>query len=155
MSHIEVLAGDLPKGKHLYFMGAIGSIAHEMNVIEIQVATEQTIRKISAKLGWGLVGGLALGPIGAVAGLIFGGNKKEVTFIARLKNGKSFLGKTDPKSFEKLQSVAFDNAQEEQRNAEFEASLNEIDDIEDDDESLDTDVDQNQHPGMWVRKYYS
>lgn len=47
-------------------------------------------KDLKSKLGLGIIGALALGPIGAVAGLIFGGNTQYVLFEARLKNGKSF-----------------------------------------------------------------
>jgi len=49
-----------------------------------------------------VVGALALGPVGLLAGVILGGNKKEVTFVARLKDGRKFLATVDSKTYAKI-----------------------------------------------------
>lgn len=50
---------------------------------------------------------LALGQVGLLAGLILGGNKKEVTFVAKFKDGRKMLATTDSKSFTKMQAATF------------------------------------------------
>ncbi|MEI8331642.1 MAG: hypothetical protein WCF90_08375 [Methanomicrobiales archaeon] len=73
----------------------------------LSVATEENLKKMAGTVGWGLVGGLALGPIGLVAGLLAGGRKKEVTFICKFKDGRKILAKADIKVFEKIQAGCF------------------------------------------------
>ncbi|MGI2002125.1 hypothetical protein [Shewanella frigidimarina] len=54
------------------------------------------------------MGALALGPAGLLAGLLLGGGKsKDVTFVAKFKDGRKFLGTTDNKTFTKLQAAVF------------------------------------------------
>lgn len=54
------------------------------------------------------MGALALGPAGLLAGLLLGGEKsKDVTFVAKFKDGRKFLGTTDNKTFTKLQAAVF------------------------------------------------
>ena len=65
----------------------------------VEVATEQSIKRLSGTLGWGAVGAAVLGPIGMLAGLLAGGNTKEVTFIAALEGGWVFVATSDVKTF--------------------------------------------------------
>jgi len=54
-----------------------------------------------------LVGYALLGPFGAFAGFLVGGNKKEVTFIGILKDGRKMLASTDGAAFLKMQAAVF------------------------------------------------
>jgi len=47
------------------------------------------------------------GPMGLLAGLMLGGRKKEVTFVARFKDERKLLATTDRKTFIALQAAAF------------------------------------------------
>ena len=47
-----------------------------------------------------------LGPVG----LLLGGKKKEVTFIARFKDGRKMLATTDNKTFVSLKAQVFSSA---------------------------------------------
>ncbi len=73
----------------------------------VQIATEDKVKKMSGSFGWGAVGLIALGPLGALAGVLAGGNKKEVTFIADFRDGRQILASTDGKTFTKIQAAAF------------------------------------------------
>ncbi|ENG7537186.1 hypothetical protein ABVE29_003289 [Providencia stuartii] len=68
----------------------------------IDIASEDSVKKVGGALGWGVAGGVLLGPIGAIAGIFLGGNKKEVTFIVELEDGRKFMGTTDTKSYTKV-----------------------------------------------------
>lgn len=113
----EILAGDFAKGKNASFAGDKFLLfipgkwrpetiqASEIDALE--VATEENLKKMGGAIGWGLVGGLALGGIGAVAGLLAGGRKKDVTFVCKFKDGRKMLAKADGKVFEKIQAACF------------------------------------------------
>ena len=65
------------------------------------------IKKHAGKIGWGLAGAIALGPVGLLAGLLLGGKqKKEVTFVAIIKDARKLLATTDNKTFIKLKAAA-------------------------------------------------
>ena len=69
----------------------------ELEVVEI--VTEESVKKIAGAVAWGLVGTALLGPLGLFGGLLLGGKSKEITFVARLRDGRSFLATTDPPTY--------------------------------------------------------
>lgn len=73
----------------------------------LEVATEENVKKMGGAIGWGLVGGIALGGIGALAGVLAGGSGKEVTFVCKFKDGRKMLVKADVKVFESIQAACF------------------------------------------------
>jgi len=66
---------------------------------EIAIASEESVKKLGGAVGWGAVGALALGPAGLLAGVLLGGNKKEVTFIVKFKDGKKFMATGNQKAY--------------------------------------------------------
>lgn len=114
---IEVLAGDFKPGKNGQFVKGFllpvpGSLTRESisakAVRELTVATEESVKRIGGTVGWGLVGGVALGGIGLLAGLIAGGKGKDVTFVCQFEDGRKFLGRTDSKTYQSMQAAFFD-----------------------------------------------
>lgn len=117
MTKITVHAGDFRKGdgefnfgsftlrtdKHRFF----GETIALKNLESIEIATEENIKKIGGTIGWGIVGGLLLGPVGLLAGLIAGGRKKEITFVAKFKDGRKMFATTDNETFIKLKAGCF------------------------------------------------
>ena len=77
----------------------------ELDVVDI--ATEENVKKLGGTVGWGAAGALILGPVGLLAGLLLGGRKKQVTFVAKFKDGRKLLASTDSKTFTKLQAAVF------------------------------------------------
>lgn len=69
------------------------------DLITLEVADEDNVKKIGGSMGWGVVGGVLAGPVGILAGALLGGNKKETTFVAELSDGRQFIGTVDSKSF--------------------------------------------------------
>lgn len=117
MAKIVVHAGDFVKGKGEYSWGTL-TLKTEKNRVwgesfsvkdldTVEVATEESTKKIGGTIGWGAAGALLLGPAGMLAGLLLGGKKKEVTFVAQFKDGKKFMGTTDSKTFTKLKAAVF------------------------------------------------
>jgi hypothetical protein len=123
----EIIAGDFSK-KSTYssFMDKPrlswpkpNSFLHEEvllsgNVERVEIVTEENKKKMLGSVGWGLtgavVGGLIAAPIAiaaGLAGLLKGGNKKEICFACYLKDGRKFMAVVDPKIYMQISSLAF------------------------------------------------
>lgn len=118
MATIQIHAGDFGKGKATLMMGVItfawqagdgwvGSSLLLKDIESVDIATEESVKRIGGAVGWGVVGGALLGPVGLLAGLLAGGRSKDITFVAKTKEGKKFLGTTDSASFKKIAAAAF------------------------------------------------
>jgi hypothetical protein len=70
----------------------------------LALASEESVKKLGGTVGWGAAGGLLLGPVGLLAGLLLGGKKTKVTFIAKFKDGRKLIATTDPKTWVEIQS---------------------------------------------------
>ncbi len=68
------------------------------------------VKKLAATAGWGFVGLVALGPLGAIGGMLPGGNKKQVSFTAELDDGRKFMAVTDSKARRKIAAALFERA---------------------------------------------
>jgi hypothetical protein len=73
----------------------------------VEMATEETVKKLGGTIGWGTAGALILGPVGLLAGLLLGGKKKEVTFVCALKDGRKFMATAESKVFTQLKAACF------------------------------------------------
>lgn len=116
MASIKVHAGDFNRwGNNSFawssFVLALpdgGSKVYGSNDIEeLEVASEQNVKRMGGAIGWGAVGALALGPLGLLAGVLSGGNRKDVTFVVRFKDDRKLLGTIDQKAFIKIQALRF------------------------------------------------
>jgi tRNA_anti-like len=122
MATFKVIAGDFGEGKQgrvligsLYkkssqgfYMPLTGHIGTGQ-IETIEIATEENLKKMGGSIGWGLIGGLTLGPVGALAGVLAGGNKTTVTFVCKFKDGRKFLGSCAPKTFTLIQAASFES----------------------------------------------
>lgn len=121
MHPIKIHAGDF-HGKGAYGSGwaetpgvlllpceahPLGERILDTELASIELATEETVTGLGGAVGWGLVGGALLGPVGLLAGLLRGGQKRQITFIAQFKDGRKMLATTDRETFAKLQAAAF------------------------------------------------
>jgi hypothetical protein len=118
MAKINLHAGDFKKGSGSSFIFGNFNMLTEKHpwggesislkrLASIEVASEDRVKKVVGTVGWGAVGALALGPLGLLAGVLAGGNKKEVTFIAEFKDGRKLLATTDSKTFTTLKAAVF------------------------------------------------
>ena len=117
MGDIKVHAGDFLKGPASFYFGTftlkttqhylMGESIPAKNLEELEIASEESVKKIGGTLGWGAVGAVALGPVGLLAGLLLGGKKKEVTFVAKFKDGRKLLATTDNGTFTKIKAEIF------------------------------------------------
>ncbi len=117
MAKIKVHAGDFLEGDARYSFGSLTLrtkdhtlVGETIPITELEVvdiATEENVKKLAGTVGWGVAGAVILGPVGLLAGLLLGGKKKKVTFIAKFKDGRKLLASTDSKTFTKLQAAVF------------------------------------------------
>jgi hypothetical protein len=117
MAKVTVHAGDFLKGDGQFSFGSlilkttehswIGETIPINQLETVEVASEESVKKIGGTIGWGAAGALVLGPVGLLAGLLLGGNKKEITFVAKFKDGRKLLATTDSGTFTKLQAAVF------------------------------------------------
>lgn len=119
MGKVTIYGGDFAE-QVIYFISHVLVIAGGMGnekipskqLKSVEVATENTVKKLSGSIGLGLAGGLLLGPVGMIAGALAGGNKKEITFVATFHDGRTFVATTDPKTFANIKAEAHDNSYE-------------------------------------------
>lgn len=118
---IKVVAGDLTEGKWQFtgwFGQALMTRADQMSfkpqtvdliadVDNLEVLTEEKVKKLAGTAGWGAAGALLLGPVGAIGGILLGGNKKQVAFAGYLHDGRKFMATTDSKTWQKIQAARF------------------------------------------------
>lgn len=72
------------------------------NIESLEAATEQGVKKIGGALGWGVVGGVIAGPLGAIAGAVLGGNHRETAFTLVMKDGRRLIGTVETGIFNAL-----------------------------------------------------
>lgn len=77
------------------------------SISHIEIATEENVKKWGAAAGWGIAGAALLGPVGLLAGLLFGGKSKDITFVARFDDERQMLATTDPATYKILLAKAF------------------------------------------------
>ena len=76
-------------------------------LVEVEIASEESVKRFGGAVGWGLTGGILLGPAGLLAGVLAGGNEKRLTFVARLRDGRKFMATGQQADFVKMQAEAF------------------------------------------------
>ena len=117
----KIHAGDFLKGGEGSIMlgalslpvrhGLLGDKRDVMSASEItmvEVATEESVKRLAGTVGWGAAGAVLLGPLGLLASALVGGRGKEITFIAVLQDGRKFLATADRKTFIKVQAAALE-----------------------------------------------
>jgi len=117
MATIKVHAGDFLPRKGSYNFGQLslptedhaimGEAIAATELSEVEIATEESVKRFGGTVGWGVAGGVVFGPLGAIAGLVFGGRGKDVTFVAKFKDGRRLMATTDSKTFKKLKAITF------------------------------------------------
>ncbi len=123
MSTIKVVAGDLDKGTW-QFVGLFGTCSMtrasttksvwkgetynlKTDIDSLEQLTEERVKEIAGTAAWGVAGAILLGPLGAIGGMLIGGNKTEVAFTCALKDGQKFMAITDSKTWQKILAARF------------------------------------------------
>ena len=103
---VKVIGGDVQQGEWKYesgiLWGAFDQVQLQGAVKSIALQTEESIKKLPEMAAWGLAGSVLLGPVGLLAGVLMGGNKKQVCALCELKDGRKFLATMDSKIFQEL-----------------------------------------------------
>lgn len=118
MAKIKIHAGDFPKGDASMSFGQItlpwtpgsGFFGKNLGLTELEeidIANEESVKRIGGTIGWGAAGALVLGPVGLLAGLLLGGKKTEITFVAKFKGNRKMLGSTDSKTYKVMMAAVF------------------------------------------------
>lgn len=112
MATIKVLAGDFLQGNGEFRFGILtlvtplhpwpGISLKHSDIKRLEVASEASSTNLEGALGLGLAGALVLGPVGAAAGLMLAREEKEITFLATLKDGRTLMGATDDKTYQRI-----------------------------------------------------
>lgn len=116
----KVLAGDFKKSDGHQFVGANpgyllmksdGKFLREKifveGIAELDMASEESVKRLGGTVGWGALGGVVLGPVGLLAGLLVGGRGKDVTFVCRLKDGRKFMATASSKVYTEISAALF------------------------------------------------
>lgn len=118
ISKIDIHAGDFKKGSNNFYasdgrllLGTPGKFFRQWvpvtEISDLEVASEEGVKRLGGAVGWGLAGAALLGPVGLLVGLLTGGRGKDVTFICKLKDGRKFMGTIDSKAYTKISAVLF------------------------------------------------
>lgn len=123
MASIKIVAGDLDKGSWAY-SGSFGvhtlrkpstakhlilgeTINLSIELESVELLDEEKVKRLAGTAGWGIAGAVLFGPLGAIGGILLGGNKKEVAFSAYLKDGRKFMATTDGGTWKKIMAITF------------------------------------------------
>ena len=118
MSKLTILAGDFCVGKESRVFGSTFTIRKAgfwprfetvpmSDLDTVDVASEESVKRLGGTIGWGVAGAVLLGPIGLLAGLLVGGQRKNVTFVARFQDGRRMLGTIDAKAYTNMLAAVF------------------------------------------------
>lgn len=77
-------------------------------VAQLEIASEENVRRLSGTVGWGITGAALLGPVGLMAGLLAGGRSKDVTFVCVFNDGRKLLATTSGKDYTKILGAQMD-----------------------------------------------
>lgn len=72
------------------------------NLAAIEILTQENKTSIASKAGYGIIGSIALGPVGALAGLLAGGNKTKIFFTITIADGRQFVVEGKVEDYKKL-----------------------------------------------------
>lgn len=112
---LKMHGGDFPKSSHHQFVGGFSPKLLLVNpkkflretvkpgdIAAVEIATEESVKRMGGTVGWGIVGAVALGPLGMVAGLVSGGKGQDITFVCKLNDGRKFMATTPSKIYKEL-----------------------------------------------------
>ena len=115
MATIKIVAGDFLDGSAEFESGFIsiqttvypwpGVKIATTEIRDVTVISETSYRDLSSAVGLGLAGALALGPIGAVAGVMLADDEVELTFSIQLRDGRSLLCAADKLTYQSLEAT--------------------------------------------------
>ena len=117
MGNVVVIAGDIKKGMWTFSgqtltedkFTAPERINLKTHLLAISSVDETAEKSLGGAAVAGIAGAVLFGPLGALGGMLVGGNKKGVSFAAELSDGRKFLAKADSRIYTRLVAIAFDH----------------------------------------------
>src|SRR5690606_11690243 len=88
------------------------------DITEFQVVTEENRASILGKVGWGAAGLVVLGPLGLLAGVLGGGNRRDRVMVIKTRDGRSAMIKGNSKEAEAFMAATFGNKPGEMKTIE-------------------------------------
>lgn len=79
------------------------------NISAIEPITEENKSSFIGKAGWGIAGSFLLGPVGLLAGVLAGGNKKAITCAIEIYPEYKMVAEIDVKAYHELNAFAATN----------------------------------------------
>jgi hypothetical protein len=105
---VKVLAGDVSAGDYEFNGGILWGGFDQINLAteleKVDIKTEESAKNLAQTLGWGAAGAL-FGPLGMLAGLTFGGNRKQICALCELRDKRKFLAVMDSKVYQQLMAL--------------------------------------------------
>ena len=97
------------------------TLINNTQIENVELVTQENIvtskgggKSVVGALGWGTAGALTFGPLGALAGLVFGGRrpktsttKTDIYFALYLKDGRKYLISSDLYTYQKIKAMCF------------------------------------------------
>ena len=96
------------------------------NIIEIEKIDSDTKHGVLKKAGWTLLGDIALGGIGTLAGLAFGGKRKQILIRLKLRDAKEILLTCTDKDYTVLYNIYLNTEKEDQSNIDNKLTLDNL-----------------------------
>lgn len=107
---VKVMGGDVAAGEWEYSMGILWGAFEQIDLHQIksiQPQTEESVKKLPEAVAWGLAGAMVgLGPLGLLAGVVFGGNRKAVCALIQLTDDRKFLAVMDSKVYQEVLAMS-------------------------------------------------
>lgn len=72
------------------------------DLASVEIASEEAVKKLGGTFVWGLAGAVVAGPLGALTGLLVGGRKTEVTFLAGFADGRKLVATIDRRAYAEM-----------------------------------------------------
>lgn len=75
-----------------------------MDLVRWELVTEANKQKIGSSLGWGAVGAVLMGPLGAVAGAAIGGRKSKKLIACEFSDDRKFIIEVGPNDYARFKT---------------------------------------------------
>ncbi len=107
---VKVIGGDLEAGAWDFagdsiVLNPFTTVVLQSNIKDLKVQTEQSMKDLPKTVGMTLAGSL-FGPLGAMAGFIAAGHKKEICLLCELKDGRKFLAIMDNRVYQQFLALS-------------------------------------------------
>ena len=107
---VQVIGGDIQSGDWEYKDGTLWHAFDQVDLIghvnAVSQQTEESVKKLPEMAAWGLAGSMIFGPLGLLAGLVMGGNRKKICALVELKDGRKFLATMDTSVYQEMLAMS-------------------------------------------------